>query len=123
MKFTRESTEGINLVRAYTSRDITVQNQVMGTSFILAPTQIVQDWRPRTVGELKIQDFDVVLELEPEIILLGTGAMLEFPDRTIMSNMLEHGIGFEVMDTGAACRTYNILVQEDRAVVAALLIP
>ncbi len=123
MKFTRESTEGINLVRAYTSRDITVQNQVMGTSFILAPTQIVQDWRPRTVGELKIQDFDVVLELEPEIILLGTGAMLEFPDRKIMSNMLEHGIGFEVMDTGAACRTYNILVQEDRAVVAALLIP
>ena len=123
MKFTRESTEGINLVRAYTSRDITVQNQVMGTSFVLAPTQIVQDWRPRTVVELEIQDFDVVLELEPEIILLGTGEMLEFPDRKIMSNMLEHGIGFEVMDTGAACRTYNILVQEDRAVVAALLIP
>ena len=110
-------------MRAYTSRDITVQNQVMGTSFVLAPTQIVQDWRPRTVGELEIQDFDVVLELEPEIILLGTGEMLEFPDRKIMSNMLEHGIGFEVMDTGAACRTYNILVQEDRAVVAALLIP
>jgi uncharacterized protein len=74
------------------------------------------------VDELQHDHFDSVLVLEPEVVILGTGASLTFPDMALMSRFMEQGIGFEVMDTTAACRTYNILVNEGRRVVAAVLL-
>jgi uncharacterized protein len=62
-----------------------------------------------------------ILDLEPEIVLLGTGARQIFPPGEFGARFLRKGIGVEVMDTGAACRTYNVLAGEQRRVVAVLL--
>jgi uncharacterized protein len=83
---------------------------------------VLEDWRPQTLRQLCAADLAPVFELEPEIIVLGSGRSQHFPDAALMAAVLSRGIGFEVMDTGAACRTYNILVSENRPVVAALLL-
>ena len=121
MKFTLETSSGVNLIRAYSAGEIHVQGQIIRTSVVLSADHILQPWRPRRVEELTRSDFDTVLKWGPELLLLGTGERLEFPDRVLMSEVLNLGVGFEVMDTGAACRTYNVLVHENRAVAVALL--
>ena len=63
-----------------------------------------------------------MLALEPEIVVLGSGTRQRFPELQLLAALLSRGIGCEVMDTGAACRTYNVLASEDRRVVAALLL-
>jgi uncharacterized protein len=83
---------------------------------------VIPDWRPRRNEEITVPDFDEVLSMQPEIILLGTGTTLRFPSVQLSGSILATGTGFEVMDTAAACRTYNILLSEKRKVVAALLL-
>jgi len=86
------------------------------------PQRIIPDWRPQMLAELRAQDLAEVLALEPEVVLLGTGQTLRFPSPELFSAFHSTAIGIEVMDTGAACRTYNILAVEGRQVVAALLL-
>ena len=90
-------------------------------SFILTSNELLTEWPPVTLEQLSLTHFDAILALEPELILLGTGASLRFPDYEIMAHMNQRGIGLEVMDTHAACRTFNILTAEGRHVAAALL--
>ena len=77
---------------------------------------------PADVAALESRHLDRVLALAPEIILLGTGSRLVFPPRELMLRVQARGVGMEVMDTGAACRTFNVLLAEDRVVVALLLL-
>ena len=84
--------------------------------------RLVIDWRPQSIGELRMEDLDAVFALEPEIVVIGSGARQQFPDAALLAAVLSRGIGCEVMDTGAACRTYNVLASEDRKVVAALML-
>jgi uncharacterized protein len=60
--------------------------------------------------------------MEPEVVLLGTGPRQHFPEASFAARFLRANVGFEVMDTGAACRTFNVLVAEQRRVVAVLLL-
>ena len=78
--------------------------------------------RPQTLDELSEADLDAVFALQPEIVVLGSGARQRFPDTRLLAVILARGIGCEVMDTGAACRTYNVLVSESRRAVAALFL-
>jgi uncharacterized protein len=80
------------------------------------------DWRPETVADLSVADFEPVLAMKPELVVIGSGPRQQFPAPEILGAVLAKGIGCEVMDTGAACRTYNILASEGRTVVAALLL-
>ena len=66
--------------------------------------------------------FETLLEFEPELVLYGSGARLRFPEPAVLRLFHGHGVGFETMDTFAACRTYNVLCMEGRRVLAALLI-
>jgi uncharacterized protein len=91
-------------------------------SLIVAAQYLLDDWRPRTLGELQDDDWLPVLALEPELVLLGSGARHRFPPATALAALHRRGIPVEVMDTAAAGRTFNILLAEDRKVVAALLI-
>jgi uncharacterized protein len=75
-----------------------------------------------TAAELAAEHAARILEFEPEVVLLGTGRRQTFPAAEFGARFLQSGIGFEVMDTGAACRTFNILVSEHRRVVALLLL-
>ena len=121
MRFTRELPANVNLIRNHSAEGILVGDQCLRTSFLVSATELIADWRPRAVRELIPEDFATALEWQPEIVLLGTGARQEFPAREIHSTLLSRGIGFEVMDTGAACRTFNVLVGESRRVVAGFL--
>lgn len=122
MKFSLQSDPGSNLVRACTATEIRVGDRIITTSAILSADRLVLDWQPRTAGELTAQHLHEVLALEPEVILLGTGERQEFPDSGVLRVALERGVAVEVMDTRAACRTYNVLVQEGRRVAAAVLL-
>ena len=97
------------------------QLRVITRSVIVTPIALLEDWQPQSVADLTAAHFEPVLEMQPELIVLGTGARIQFPAGAILAPCYQAGIGVEVMDTGAACRTYNILAAEGRRVAAALL--
>ena len=88
----------------------------------VSPEQLVEHMPVAAVAAISDEHFDEILARKPVIVLLGTGAQLRFPDYTLMARILQTRTGFEVMDTPAACRTYNILVEEGRQVAAAIIL-
>ena len=122
MKFTRELPANIHVVRSYQPGSVRIGEQVINSNCLFNANELVVAWRPQTLTDLLPEDFSAAIAWQPEIILLGTGARQIFPGREIYAALLGKGIGFEVMDTGAACRTYNVLVGEDRRVAAALFL-
>lgn len=97
------------------------QVRIVSSSAIITPDTLIENWQPRTLTELEILHMEPVLGFQPEIVILGTGRRLHFPPAAIIQVCHKAGAGFEAMDTGAACRTYNILAGEGRRVAAALL--
>ena len=92
-------------------------------SLALAPDRLVEDWpAAATAAALEPAHLQPLLELQPELIVLGTGARQAFPPPAVMAACLTRGIGIEVMDNAAAARTYNVLAGEGRRVVVALLL-
>ncbi len=113
---------GGNFIRSFSAGEIHVNEQVFFSNIIVTAEQIITDWSPPEIENLSIMDFRPALELDPELILFGTGLVQRFPGSTMMSEIMRKGVGLEVMDTAAACRTFNVLTGEHRQVVAALLI-
>ena len=85
------------------------------------PEKLLENWSTATIGTVSEADMQQLLALDVEVILLGTGKRLRFPPPTLMRPFAASGIGLEIMDLQAACRTYNILATEGRKVAAALL--
>ena len=112
---------GRNRIDAYDVGQVTIANNVYHSSLLVSPDSIVSNWSPKIFSELDITHIEQIITLTPEIVILGTGKTLIFPPDSIMRPLIEHYIGFEIMDTGAACRSYNFLISEGRRVVAALL--
>jgi uncharacterized protein len=122
MRLTDDRTGSAFLVRSYAPGEVRVADKVLRRSCLISAERLVEDWRPQTLDELTEADFQAVFELQPEIVVLGSGPRHRFPEPRLLAAILERGIGCEVMETGAACRTYNVLVSEDRRAVAALLL-
>ncbi len=91
-------------------------------SVIINKNQIVSEWGPRSIEELKPTHFEPIIAQKPEIVLLGTGPEFRFPDHEILAALYAMRIGVECMDTAAACRSYVALFAESRDVLAALII-
>lgn len=89
---------------------------------VLLPDAVVKGWAPAGFDALDERDFAQLLDYAPEIVLLGTGSAQRFPHPSLLAALGAAHVGVEVMDTGAACRTFNILVAEGRRVAAALTI-
>jgi uncharacterized protein len=121
MKLTPDSAAG-NTIRSYSPGEIRLRAETLHSNAIISSDQLIRDWNPPPVAELSIADFAPVLELEPEIILFGTGSRQQFPAIEVLTELLQSGVAIEVMETSAACRTFNVLIGEYRAAVAALLI-
>jgi len=121
MHFAQDDCSSDLLIRGYGDGVITIGNQQFARSLILTRDSLMADWRPQHVAELLHDDFVPILEIRPEVLVLGTGKALTFPSPALTARLLQLGIGVEIMDTAAACRTYNILLSEQRNVVAALL--
>lgn len=119
MKLTREVSSA-NLVRAWDEGRVCVGEEWLKGHLILTAEQIIRDWPVTHPERLRLSDLEPAIALAPEIIILGTGALLQFPDMTLAAALAEQRIGLEIMDTPAACRTYNVLVHEERRVAAAL---
>ncbi|MGH8238485.1 MAG: Mth938-like domain-containing protein [Steroidobacteraceae bacterium] len=113
---------GALLVRSYAPGEVRVGDTVLQQSCLISAQRLVENWRPQTLDDLTAADLEPVFALQPEIVVLGTGARQRFPDPQLLAAIMTRGIGCEVMDTGAACRTYNVLVSEARRAVAALLL-
>ncbi len=91
-------------------------------SLIITPGTLIRDWPPAGFEQLEAEHLEAVARLEPELVLLGLGHHLQFPDPTLIAPLVKRHIGIEYMDTPAACRTYNFLAAEERRVAAAILI-
>ncbi len=108
-------------INAYQQGSIHVGTECFAASLIVTPSLILRNWPPQTFTEIVAPHFDPVLAIKPDLILFGTGRKQLFPPPDIYQAIAAHNIGFEVMDTGAACRSYNLLLEEGRHVAAALL--
>jgi uncharacterized protein len=121
MRFTQDSSAGINIIRAYGSGELRINENIYRGAVILSASTAIAEPNIQNLDDLVSIDVSRVLALEPEVVLLGTGARQIFPVASFGAQFLRAGIGFEVMDTGAACRTFNVMVSERRRVAALLL--
>jgi uncharacterized protein len=122
MKFTLDRPATRHVVRGYAPGTLRIGEQEYSRSVIVTAQTLVTDWRPQRMAELVIADLEPVLALRPVVLLLGSGARQVFPPQELLAHLYAARVGVEVMDTGAACRTYNVLVGEGREVAAALFI-
>jgi uncharacterized protein len=122
MRFTQEPSSGINVIRAYGGGELRINDATYRGAVILSASTAQSEPNIQNLDELIAIDPSRVLALEPELVLLGTGERQIFPAASFGAQFLRAGIGFEVMDTGAACRTFNVLVGEKRRVVGLLLV-
>ena len=95
----------------------------LSSSFIISPRHLIQDWPPISIEALLPEHLLPLIELQPEVVIIGTGQKLQFPESKVLAQFHNQQLGVEIMDTAAACRTYNILMMEGRFVVAGLINP
>ncbi|MDZ4731461.1 MAG: Mth938-like domain-containing protein [Xanthomonadales bacterium] len=110
-----------HFVRSVSAAGIWVADQCYAKSLLLSANQLVSDWPVQQFDELQVSHLETIFQLQPDLVLLGTGSKQRFPVAEFMMEFYQRGIGIEVMATAPACRTFNVLVAESRRVVAAFL--
>jgi uncharacterized protein len=123
LKLHAQASTQSNTVTGYGDDYIEINRVRHDGSVILAPEGPVRAWHAGAFENWRAEDLAVLLEGRPELVLIGTGARHRFLAPPLLRPLVDAGIGFETMDTAAACRTYNILMGEGRNVVAALHLP
>jgi len=121
VKFHLSSNPGLNVFTAHDAAYVQVNTLRYEQPVIVTPKHVISNWSARTFASLTEADFMHFMELKPEVLLLGTGSMHRFAHPKLYRSLTDTGIAVEFMNTPAACRTYNILVAEDRKVVAGIL--
>jgi uncharacterized protein len=122
MQFTRDSATEANAILACTNEEVRLRDRVVRGSVIVTRDAVIDGWRPAAPEVLTLQDFEGLLTLSPEVVLLGTGSRQRMPPPALYAAFAIRGIGLEVMDNRAACRTYNVLLGEFRNVAVALVL-
>lgn len=122
MKFAQDSQDEGYVVTAYDDGSVTVNGKPFTQSLIIATTKLHENWSVSSIERLQSIHIEQVLSFNPELIIIGTGSRLIFPAIEVYAPIIQRGIGVDFMDTGAACRTYNILMSEGRDVVAGLIL-
>jgi len=121
MDFNLEIPRGHFFIRSISDAGIRVNDDYYSSPFILAGRQIVPEWDVDSIKDINEETLQVIFDLQPELVLIGCGTTQVFLPPAIQAHFFHRNIGFEVMITDAACRTFNVLVAEGREVVAALL--
>ncbi len=109
------------LFTGYADDHVMINKERFDTSLVVLAEEVRTDWNAQNFDDLSEAHFEYFLALKPEVVLLGTGMQQRFPHPRLYRALTDAGIGVECMNTPAACRTYNILVAEDRKVIAAIL--
>ncbi len=113
-----------NIIRSVSNNAQSFHIVVGETSFtqsVILTSESIDLWEVTNISELKTHHFDRLAQHSVEVIVLGTGTSIQFPDPALSQALMENQIGLEVMDTVAACRTYNVLAGDGRKVAAALI--
>lgn len=105
-----------------TGQALSLELETHTQSFLLAPTDLVPSWPVKSTADLEEAHLPQLLKFDPEVILLGSGQRIVWPAMTLVKTLNDQNVGIEVMDTAAACRTFNILMHEGRRVLAALIL-
>jgi uncharacterized protein len=122
MKFSLDDPGDGFIVNAYEPGRITINGVPHERSIALLPDRLISDWKPQSVAELAAEHFRVIADLQPDVVLLGTGLKQLFLAPALYAPIPDQGIGIEMMGTASACRTYNILATEGRRVAAILML-
>lgn len=110
------------LLRGADGHAALVNQRRMEASFVLSPNRLIEEWPVTNARALTPEDLSPLLDLEPEVVLLGTGATQVFPPAAAMAACLGRGVGIEAMTNAAAARTFNVLASEGRRVVAGFIL-
>lgn len=119
MQLTRDN-NALYFIRAWEPGRLRVADRWLTGNVIIGTNEIIEDWTSIDPRQLTIAELEPALALNPTIIVLGTGTQQQLPDVGLMAAAAERSVGLEIMNTPAACRTFNVLLQEQRRVVAVL---
>ncbi len=108
-------------IQSYSEEGVVVNGKLQTGPMILCAIKGPQAWSASRFSELSQACFDEILNFKPELVIFGSGQRLRFPAPRVLQGLIKQGIGVETMDSGAACRTFNVLAGEGRHVVLALL--
>jgi uncharacterized protein len=122
MQLTLERPDYDFFLRGADGRSALVNERRLERSFIVSPRALIEDWPVADVTALAPEDLQPLFDLEPELVLLGSGGAQAFPPQAAMAACLSRGIGLETMTNAAAARTFNVLASEGRRVVAGFVI-
>ena len=122
VQFTLEPPDGSNLIRGYSENEVRIGEQRISASCIVTAKELITDWEPQQFAQLQPRHLEAIFALSPELVLLATGMQQQFADADLRGAFAVRRVGLEVMALGAACRTFNVLVQEERRVAAALFL-
>lgn len=122
MKLFLDQNASANIITGHAADHVQINKVRHEGNLLLTASRILPGWAPGGYEGLSVADFETIAALDVTVVLIGTGARQRFPSPALLRPLIEARIGFEIMDLPAACRTYNILVGEGRAVGAALLL-
>lgn len=123
MQLTEHRNDRQFFLRHADAQSVVVVDRTMQRSFALSATQFIENFPAQAPDRIDAAAVDAILALQPEVVLLGTGARAVFPPQAVLAQFLKRGIGLETMDNAAAARTFNVLAGEGRRVVAVFLLP
>jgi uncharacterized protein len=122
MKLSLEKNDIKYQITTYVPNNNLIINEKIYTHSVLISPNKLQRWQPQLFKELKNEHFTEIKKLQPEAIIFGSGAELQFPELYLYADLINNNIGVEIMNTAAACRTYSIVAAEERNIVIALLL-
>ena len=122
MKLQSDPHSGANTITGYGDGYVEINQIPYAHAVLLSSDGAISAWPVESFDSLKASDFDPMITLKPELILIGTGSRQRFPKPELLKSLISAKIGFEIMDSQAACRTYNILAGEGRQVLLALIV-
>ena len=111
-----------NKIISYSDDSFTLKNKVIESNLVISKDHLIENWSVNSFHDLALQHMDKIITWQPEVILLGTGNESDYQNYELLSYLTSKNIGFEIMNTGAACRSYNLLIDEGRNVVACLFL-
>ena len=122
MKFSEDMGGASYRITGYDKGWVRVNQDKLTNSFLIGPQALISDGQPQSIQTLQPEHLQALFDIGAEVILIGTGENQHFPTPETWKALVEHGVGFEVMTTAAACRTYNVLLSEARRVAAAFFL-
>ena len=122
MQLTEHRNDRQFFLRHADAQSVVVVDRTLQRSFALSATQFIENFPAQAPDRIDAAAVDAILALQPEVVLLGTGARAVFPPQAVLAQFLKRGIGLETMDNAAAARTFNVLAGEGRRVVVAFLL-